>query len=95
MGFLNPRLSMKGTSSPSSKSLVASSSNMVVAVKGEEFSLNGLTHSKNWPVGFGPSGDLIIRDQGGEHWDCVDGISPIPLNVSPDGADDFFPDPFL
>ena len=72
---------MKGTSSPSSKSPVASSSNMVVAVKGEESSLNVLTLSQNWPVGFGTSREIIIRDQGGECWDGVDGVSPIPLNV--------------
>jgi hypothetical protein len=40
------KICMKGTSSPLSKSLVASSSNMVVAVNGEESSLNGLTHSQ-------------------------------------------------
>jgi hypothetical protein len=61
-GFRNPRSTMKGTSSPSSKSPVASSSTMVVAVKGEDSNLNGLTHSQKWPVGFSPSGEIIIRD---------------------------------
>jgi hypothetical protein len=98
---------MRGTSSPSSKSLVVSSSTMVVVVKGEDSSLNGLTHSQNWPVGFGPFGEIIIGDQGGEHRDGMDSVSPEPLNVYhskgfslsevvvewDDGADDFFLDP--
>ena len=105
-GFLNPRSSMKGTSSPSSK-LSIMSSTMVVAVKGEDSNLNGLTQCHNGPVGFGPFGEIIIRDQGGERWDGVDGDSPKPLNVYhlkgfnlseavvewDDGADDLFPDP--
>jgi hypothetical protein len=45
-GFLNPRSSMKGTSSPSSKSSIALST-MVVAVKGEDSKLNGLTQCQN------------------------------------------------
>jgi hypothetical protein len=54
-GFLNFRSSMKGTSSPLFKSLIASSSTMVVAVKGEDSNLNRLTQSHHWPVGFDPS----------------------------------------
>jgi hypothetical protein len=58
-------------------------------------------------LAFGPSGEIIVRDQGGELWDGVDGDSPKPLNVNPptgfslsevivewdDGSDDFFLDP--
>ena len=59
-----------------SKSLVALSSTMVVVLKGEDSSLNGLTQSQNWLVGFSPSGEIIVRDQGGELWDGVDSDSP-------------------
>jgi hypothetical protein len=80
---------------------------MVVVVKGEDSSLNGLTQSQNWLVGFSPSREIIVRDQGGELWDGVDGDSPKPLNVYhptgfslsesivewDNGPDDFFPNP--
>ena len=82
-------------------------STLVFTVKGEDPSLNGLSQSQNWPVGFSLSGEIIVREEGGKLWDGVDGDSPIPLNVYPptgssldgvlvewdDGMDDSFLDP--
>jgi hypothetical protein len=55
-GFLNSRPFVKGSPAPLPKLPVASSSTMVVAEKGEDSRLNGLTQSQKWPVGFGPFG---------------------------------------
>ena len=82
-------------------------SSLVSTVKGEDPSLIGLSQSQNWPVGFGPSREIIVREEGGKLWDGVDGVSPIPLNVYPpmgsnldgalvewdDGTDESFLDP--
>jgi hypothetical protein len=84
-----------------------SPSTLVFRVKGEDPSFNGLSQSKNWPVGFGPSREIIVREEGGELWDGMDGDSTVPLNVYPptgssldealvewdDGTDDSFLDP--
>jgi hypothetical protein len=51
--------------------------------KGEDLRVNSLIGSKKWPVGFGPSGKVIVRDQGVEVWDGEDGASPSPLGVYP------------
>jgi hypothetical protein len=55
-GFLNSRPFVKGSPAPLPKLPVASSSTMVVAEKGEDSRLNGLTQSQKWPVGCGPFG---------------------------------------
>jgi hypothetical protein len=38
--------------------------------------VNGLIESQKWPVGFGPSGEVVVRDQGVEVCDGEDGVSP-------------------
>jgi hypothetical protein len=51
-------------------------SGTLVVAKGEDFKLNGLTQSQKWPVGFSPSRENVVWDQGGEIWDGVNGDSP-------------------
>jgi hypothetical protein len=53
------------------------------AIKEEDFRVNGLTQSQKWPVGFGPSGEVVPWKQGDEVWDGEDGDSPYPLGVLP------------
>jgi hypothetical protein len=36
-----------------------------------------------WPVGFGPSVEIVVWDQGNEVWVGEDGDSPYPLGVCP------------
>jgi hypothetical protein len=62
---------------------VASSSALVVRNVGEDgdITLTGLVQSQKWPVGFGPSSELVVRDQGGDFWDGEDGDFPYPLRV--------------
>jgi hypothetical protein len=43
--------------------------------------VNGLIESQKWLVGFGPSREVIMPDQGVEVWDGEDGVSPSPLSV--------------
>lgn len=59
--------------------------------KGETPNSNGLIQSQEWPVGFSPSGEIVLWDQGEK------GDSPHPLGVIPpdlllewesDGAED-------
>jgi len=40
--------------------------------------VNGLIESQKWPVGFGPSGEVVVRDQGVE---VCDGrlVYPLPF----------------
>lgn len=45
--------------------------------KGETPNTNGLIQSQEWPVGFSPSGEIVLWDQGEE------GDSPRPLGVVP------------
>jgi hypothetical protein len=51
--------------------------------KGEDLRMNSLIESQKWPVDFGSSGEVVVRDQGVEVWDGVDGASPSPLGVYP------------
>jgi len=53
------------------------------SIKGENFRVNGLTQYQKWPVGFGPSGEVVAWEQGDEVWDGEDGDSPYPLGVFP------------
>jgi hypothetical protein len=55
-------------------------SGSLVVAKGEDFKLNGLTQSQKWPVGFSPSREIVVWDQGGEIWDGANGDSPYPLD---------------
>jgi hypothetical protein len=55
------------------------------ADKDEDLRVNGLIQSQNWPIGFNPSREVVVWDQGDEIWDEEDGVSPFPLGVySPD-----------
>jgi hypothetical protein len=74
-GFLNP--------SPASISIVkgAAASSSSIAIKGEV----RLTQSQQWPVGFGPSREVVVREQGDELWDGEDGDFPLPWGVFPPG----------
>jgi hypothetical protein len=53
------------------------------ADKGDDFRLTGLIQSQKWPVGFGPSSELVVWDQGDDFWDGEDGDFPFPLGVFP------------
>jgi hypothetical protein len=39
-----------------------------IAEKGVNFRSDGLIQSQNWLVGFGPSGEIMVWDQGDEVW---------------------------
>jgi hypothetical protein len=41
--------------------------------KVEDLRVNSLIQSQKWPVGFGSSGNVVVRDQGDEVWDREDG----------------------
>jgi hypothetical protein len=47
--------------------------------KGDDSRVNGLSKSQKWPIGFGPSGEVVVWEQGDEIWDGEDGDSPFPL----------------
>jgi len=51
--------------------------------KGDDFKVNDLSQSQKWPVGFGPSGEVVVGEQGDKIWDGEDGDSPYPLGVLP------------
>jgi hypothetical protein len=73
-GFLNP--------SPASIPIVkegAAASSSSIAIKGED----SLTQSQKWPVGFGPSREVVAQEQGDELWDGEDDDFPLPLGVFP------------
>jgi hypothetical protein len=58
------------------------------ADKGEDLRVNCLVESQKWPVGFGPSGEVVVCDQGEEGYDGEDGVSPFPLGVYPPDEED-------
>jgi hypothetical protein len=45
--------------------------------------VNGLSQSQKWPIGFGPSGEVVVWEQGEEIWDGEDGDYPYPLGILP------------
>lgn len=49
----------------------------------DEAKLTGLIQSQQWPIGFGPSREIVAWDQGDEVWDGEDGDYPYPLGVFP------------
>jgi hypothetical protein len=49
--------------------------------KGVIFKSNGLIQSQEWPVGFCPSGEIVVWDQGVEDRVGEEGDSPYPLSV--------------
>lgn len=51
--------------------------------KDDDFRVNGLSQSQKWPVGFGPSREVVIWEQGDQIWNGEDGDSPYPLGVLP------------
>jgi hypothetical protein len=51
--------------------------------KGDDSKVNGLSQSQKWPVGFGPSGEVVVWEKDDEIWDGEDGDSPYPLGVLP------------
>jgi len=57
---------------------VAASSSSI-AIKGED----SLTQSQKWPVGFGPSREVVAQEQGDELWDGEDDDFPLPLGFFP------------
>jgi len=61
----------------------ASTPSSPTAIKGEDLRVNGLTKSQKWPVGFGPSEEVVAWELGDEVWDGEDGDSPYPLGVLP------------
>jgi hypothetical protein len=71
-GFLNPSpiVTHKVSVVP------ASTLGSPTAIKGEDFKVNGLTHSQKWPVGFGPSGEVVAWEHGDEVWDGEVSDSP-------------------
>jgi hypothetical protein len=52
--------------------------------------VNCLVESQKWPVGFGPSGEVVMWDQG-EVCDGEDGVSPLHLGVYPLDEEDELP----
>jgi hypothetical protein len=44
---------------------------------------DGLIQSQEWPVGFGPSEEIVVWDQGVEGWVGKEVDSPYPLDVFP------------
>jgi hypothetical protein len=44
--------------------------------KGNDFKVNGLSQSQKWPIGFGPSGKVVV-------WDGEDRDFPYPLGILP------------
>jgi hypothetical protein len=54
-----------------------------IAEKEVNFTTNGLIQSQKWPVGFGPSGEIVVWDQGDEVWLGEEGDSPYSLGVCP------------
>jgi hypothetical protein len=50
--------------------------------KGDDFRVNGLSQSHKWPIGFGPSRE-VVWEQGDEIWDGEDRDSPYPLDILP------------
>jgi hypothetical protein len=51
--------------------------------KDNEFRVNGLSQSQKWPIGYDPSGEVVVWKQGDEIWDREAGDSPYPLGVLP------------
>lgn len=49
----------------------------------DEAKLTSLIQSQQWPIGFGPSREIVAWDQGDEVWDGEDGDYPYPLGVFP------------
>jgi len=55
--------------------------------KGDDSRVTGLSQSQKWPIGFGPSGEVVLWEQGDEVWDGEDGDSPYPLGALPPDED--------
>jgi hypothetical protein len=51
--------------------------------KGGDSRLTGLIQSQKWLVGFGPSLEAMVWDQGNDLYDKKDGDFPYPLGVFP------------
>jgi hypothetical protein len=49
-----------------------------IAENDANFRSVGLTQSQKWPVGFGPSGEIVVWDQGDEVWVGEEGDFPYP-----------------
>jgi hypothetical protein len=49
-----------------------------IAEKGVIFRSDGLIESQKWPVGFVPSGEIVVWDQGDEVWVGEEGDFPYP-----------------
>jgi len=54
-----------------------------IAEKGVNFRSDGFIQSHKWAVGFGPSREIVVWDQGDKVWVGEDGDSPYPLGVYP------------
>jgi hypothetical protein len=50
--------------------------------KGDDSKVNGLSQSQKWPVGFGPSGEVIVWEQGDEIWDGEGWRFPLPFGCA-------------
>jgi len=51
--------------------------------KGNGLRVYGLSQSQKWPVGFDPSGEVVVWEQGDENWDGEVGDSPYHLGFLP------------
>lgn len=83
-GFLKPSSSTVAHPQPSPVVLGLSVDRSPPATdKGGAIRSTGLVQSQKWPVSFGPSSGLVVRDQGGDFWDGEDGYFPYPLGFFP------------
>jgi len=63
---------------------LSSSLEVGVSSRGDVFEdsrVNGLSQFQKWPVDFGPSGEVVLWEQGDEIWDGEDGV-PLPFGCS-------------
>jgi hypothetical protein len=64
------------------ESVVASSSR-----EGNVVRANGLSQSQKWPVGFDPSGEVVVWEQDDEIWDGEAGDYTYPLDWEMDSVE--------
>jgi hypothetical protein len=54
-----------------------------ITVKGEDFRVNALAKLQQWPIGFGPSREVVVWEHSDEVWDGEVEDSPYLLGVLP------------
>jgi hypothetical protein len=80
-GILKPSFCVVAHPQPSP--VVCLSGSPPATDKGGVIRSTGWVQSQKWPVSFGPSSGLVVRDQGGAFWDGEDGYFPYPLGFFP------------